>query len=48
VGHQVTRLLRIAFGPIELGSLTPGAWREVSRYELEDYSSALLQPTDRP
>jgi pseudouridine synthase len=35
VGHEVTRLLRLAFGPIELGSLTPGTWREVSKAELD-------------
>jgi 23S rRNA pseudouridine2605 synthase len=34
VGHEVTRLLRVAFGPIELGSLQPGEWREVTREEL--------------
>jgi 23S rRNA pseudouridine2605 synthase len=30
VGHEVTRLLRVAYGPIELGSLQPGAWRELT------------------
>ena len=30
VGHEVTRLLRIAYGPIELGTLQPGEWREIS------------------
>jgi len=34
VGHEVTRLVRIAYGPIELGSLAPGEWREVTREEL--------------
>jgi 23S rRNA pseudouridine2605 synthase len=34
VGHEVTRLLRIAFGAIELGTLRPGAWRDMSRDEL--------------
>lgn len=34
LGHDVTRLLRIAFGPIELGALQPGEWRDVTREEL--------------
>lgn len=36
VGHEVTRLLRVSFGPIQLGKLQPGAWREVRRDEIED------------
>lgn len=35
LGHEVTRLMRVAFGPIELGSLQPGQWRELGRDELE-------------
>jgi 23S rRNA pseudouridine2605 synthase len=34
VGHEVTRILRVAFGGIELGTLQPGAWREVFRKEI--------------
>ncbi len=33
IGHEVTRLLRVAYGPIELGTLPPGRWREVSAAE---------------
>lgn len=33
-GHDVTRLHRIAFGPVELGQLAPGAWRAIDRHEL--------------
>ena len=33
VGHEVTRLLRVAFGGIELGGLQPGSWRDVTRGE---------------
>ena len=34
VGHEVTRLLRVAFGGIELGALQPGAWRDVGPNEI--------------
>lgn len=34
IGHEVTKLTRIAFGPIELGSLAPGTWRDVTKQEL--------------
>ena len=30
---DVTRLLRIAYGPIELGTLQPGQWREITSAE---------------
>jgi 23S rRNA pseudouridine2605 synthase len=35
VGHEVTRLMRVAFGPIVLGSLSPGEWRTVPSEELQ-------------
>jgi 23S rRNA pseudouridine2605 synthase len=31
MGHDVTRLHRIAFGPIALGRLAPGDWRALSK-----------------
>jgi 23S rRNA pseudouridine2605 synthase len=31
IGHPVTRLLRVAYGPIALGALKPGEWRLVPR-----------------
>lgn len=31
VGAEVTKLLRVAYGPIELGTLRPGEWRELTR-----------------
>jgi pseudouridine synthase len=34
VGHRVDKLERVAFGPIELGTLPPGAFREATRAEL--------------
>ncbi len=33
VGHEVSRLVRVRFGPIELGDLAPGAWRPLSSTE---------------
>ena len=33
IGCEVTRLLRVAYGPIELGALQPGQWRELSAGE---------------
>jgi 23S rRNA pseudouridine2605 synthase len=34
VGHEVTRLKRVAFGGLELGDLPPGRWRVVPPAEL--------------
>jgi 23S rRNA pseudouridine2605 synthase len=34
ISHEVTSLKRVAFGAIELGSLEPGGFREVTRDEL--------------
>lgn len=33
IGREVTRLLRVGYGPIELGTLQPGEWREISPAE---------------
>jgi pseudouridine synthase len=35
VGHPTLRLVRVAIGPISLGELAPGAWRELSPAEVE-------------
>ena len=34
VGHPTLRLVRVAMGPIKLGELGPGCWRDLSREEL--------------
>ncbi len=34
VGLRVRRLIRVAFGPLELGRLAPGAWRELEPLEV--------------
>jgi 23S rRNA pseudouridine2605 synthase len=38
LGHEVTRLRRIQYGPFKLEDLPSGAWREVS---IEDVKKAL-------
>ncbi len=35
VGHEVTRLLRVSFGGIELGTLQPGQSKEITRDEID-------------
>ena len=34
VGHPTLRLVRVAIGPIALGDLPPGQWRELTRNEI--------------
>ena len=34
VGHRVRRLRRVAFGPLRLGDLQPGEWRELDASEV--------------
>jgi len=36
LGHEVTKLMRVAFGDVELGKLQPGEWREVTRREITE------------
>ena len=40
IGHEVTRLKRIRLGGLELGSLEPGEWRDLTRAEIR----AAFQP----
>lgn len=35
-GHEVTKLMRVAFGGVELGTLAPGSWRALTRTEIAD------------
>jgi 23S rRNA pseudouridine2605 synthase len=35
IGREVTRLMRVAYGGIQLGRLQPRAWREIARSEIE-------------
>jgi pseudouridine synthase len=43
VGHQVVKLKRIAYGPLRLGRLGPGAWRELSTEELAALDKAIAR-----
>jgi 23S rRNA pseudouridine2457 synthase len=40
VGHPTLRLVRIAIGPVVLGELQPGQWREVTNHEIAQIYSA--------
>jgi 23S rRNA pseudouridine2605 synthase len=46
VGHPVTGLRRVALGPLTLGELEPGAYRELTRAEVEALATA--GPAARP
>ena len=45
LGHEVTHLHRVSFGPIELADLAPGRWRELTRAALKDLSPVPAKPT---
>ena len=40
IGHQVRWLRRVRFGPIRLGDLPPGDWRQLTTVELEALRAA--------
>lgn len=40
VGHNVSRLRRVAYGPIRLGRLAPGQWRPLTAEEVAAIGSA--------
>jgi len=44
VGHPTLRLIRIASGPLALGALAPGVWRELSEEELAALAQSLAAP----
>jgi len=44
LGHRVTRLRRLAFGPITLGDLRPGASRRLTPREVRSLRAAVAEP----
>jgi 23S rRNA pseudouridine2605 synthase len=48
LGHRVRRLRRIAFGPLRLGALAPGACRPLTPSEVRALRAAASTPTARP
>lgn len=48
LGHEVTALKRVAFGPLQLGALEPGQFRRLTREELNIKETAPPPATKRP
>src|SRR5262249_23420441 len=48
VGHPVDKLERVRFGPVALGALPPGAWREATPVEVEHLRAAAGLSDDEP
>jgi len=47
VGLKVTRLVRVRMGPLELGKLRPGEFRDLTKREIDAMSAAIAKPTPR-
>jgi 16S rRNA U516 pseudouridylate synthase RsuA-like enzyme len=41
VGHPVTRLSRVRFGPVRLGELPAGEWRDLTDNEIQALEKAV-------
>ncbi len=48
VGARVRRLMRIAVGPVRIGALEPGQWRDLARDEVESLHEAAAQSGGLP
>jgi 23S rRNA pseudouridine2457 synthase len=47
VGHPTLRLMRVGIGPLSLGDLKPGAWRDLTAEELGDLRDMLRHQARR-
>lgn len=43
VGHPVTHLQRVRFGPVELGDLPPGEWRDLDEEEVRSLKETVAE-----
>jgi len=48
VGHPVVRLRRVRIGPIRLGALKPGEFRELTRAEIDQLERIAAAHTKQP
>lgn len=48
IGHPVRRLVRVRMGPIKLGDLKPGHWRDLTPEEVRKLQRAAADPPRRP
>lgn len=48
VGLEVARLKRTAIGPVKLGMLQPGKWREITKEEMKKIGAAQKKYVERP
>jgi 23S rRNA pseudouridine2457 synthase len=47
VGHPTLRLVRVGIGPLKLGAMQPGEWRELTPEELEALRAMVRSPAGR-
>ena len=47
VGHPTLRLIRVGIGPLELGEMQPGEWRELTPGDLEALRAVVRSPARR-
>jgi 23S rRNA pseudouridine2457 synthase len=47
VGHPTLRLVRVGIGPLEVGTLQPGKWRDFTPGELDALRELMLSPGKR-